>query len=394
MRVSLRPETAQYGHVLRPLWQLDPYIAPINHGSFGATPIEILEEQTHWQGVMEKNPARFFMQDLPRELRRTAAEIAPYFGTSPGRFAFVENATSGTTAVLRSLEFAPGDEILTTDHVYNAVRNTISFIAIRTGAVSIEVPMPAPLQHGAEATEVILAAMSPRTRLVVLDHISSTSTATFPVKQIVAACHSRGVPVLIDGAHGPGLLDLDIDDIGADWYVGNCHKWLCAPKGAAFIVVSERPTSLVHPLAISHAYGQGFVAEFDKTGTRDASPWLCIPAAIRFHERLGGKSMRQRNKKLALRVAQAMTQETGMTAACAPELCQSMVALKLPVDRVPTREDIGSIHDFLYDHHRFETAITILRGAVYLRISVHAYNEASDFDGLAKAAMAAAEALV
>lgn len=381
------------GRSLRPLWQLDPSVQHLNHGAFGACPLEILEEQARWRRQLEANPSRFFMIELPKALRRTADEVAPWLGTQAERLAFIENVTAGTSAVLRSLSFSPGDEILTTDHVYNAVRNTLRYVASLTGAVAIEAPMPEPLASSQQALDAITALITSRTKLIVVDHVASASAATFPVAQIAAAARARGIPILIDGAHAPGLLDLCVDAIGADWYVGNCHKWLCAPRGAAFIVVADRPTPEIHPLAISHAYGQGFPAEFDKIGTRDASPWLAIPAAIRFHEKLGGQELRRRNRELAVGIAASITRETGYRTAAEPGLCQSMVAMKLPLSRAATREDAGAIHDFLYDRHRIETGVTVLKNSLHLRFSVAAYNEAADYAGLGAATRDALELL-
>lgn len=373
------------GCSLRTLWQLDPAIRHLNHGAFGACPLEIFEEQARWRRRMESNPTRFFMVELPKALRGTAEEIAPWLGTKPERLAFIENVTAGTSAVLRSLDFAPGDEILTTDHVYNAVRNTLRHIERRTGAVAIEVSIPEPLDNSNQAIDVITAMITVRTKLIVVDHIASASAATFPVAEIVAVARARGIPILVDGAHAPGSVDLDIDAIGADWYVGNCHKWLCAPRGAAFIVVADRPIPEIHPLAISHAYGQGFPAEFDKIGTRDPSAWLSIPASIRFHERLGGAALRRRNRSLALEIAGVISRETGYAAAASAGLSQSMIALKLPLSRAVVREDAATVHDYLYDRHGIETGITILKGGLHLRYSVAAYNDPADYDGLGAA---------
>jgi isopenicillin-N epimerase len=382
-----------YGRQLLPCWGLDPAVRHINHGSFGATSRAVLDEQLRWQQLMEANPARFFMTELPGHLRDVAAVIASFVGTEPDRLAFVENATSGTSAVLRGLDFQRGDEILTTDHVYNALRNTIRYVADRTGAILREVAIPVPTVDPAILIEAIRSGINGRTSLVVIDHITSASATTFPVEAIVKVCRERGVPVLVDGAHAPGMIDLDIDAIGADWYVGNCHKWLCAPKGAAFIVVSRAPAAVIHPLAISHAYGQGFPVEFDKIGTRDATAWLSIPAAIRFHEGLGGEVLRARNRKVALAVAGTIASSTGMSAACAPALCQAMVALRLPGQLHATREVAARIHDDLYERHGFEAAITTVGGSLYLRISVQAYNDESDFEGLGEAVLSAVRAV-
>ena len=378
-----------YGRALLPLWQIEPGTRFINHGAFGATPRLVSAEQARWRERMEANTARFFMSELPGLLRRTAVETAPFLGTAPERLAFVENVSAGTSAVLRSLDFAPGDEILTTDHVYNAVRNLLRHVAERTGAVLREAALPVPVTGADAVIDAIRGGLGERTRLVVIDHVTSASALEFPVREIVALCRARGVPVLVDGAHAPGLLDLAIDQIGADWYVGNCHKWLCAPKGAAFIAVAERPTQPIHPLVISHAYGQGFAAEFDKVGTRDPSSWLSIPEAIRFHESLGGPKLRARNRALARQLGDGLESGFGLERAGRPELQHALVAFQLPGDVPATREHAVRLRDILYDRHGFEAAITTVRGALNLRISVHAYNEAADYDGLGEAVLEA-----
>jgi isopenicillin-N epimerase len=387
------PNTPVFGRSLLDHWGLDPAVGHLNHGSYGATPSIVLEEQTRWQRLMEANPARFIQHELSGRLRKTAAELAPFVGTEPDRLAFVENATAGTNAVLRSLDFEPGDEILVTDHVYNALRNTIRYVAGRTGAVLREVALPVPVVDSTQILDAIRYGLSGRTRLVVIDHIASASAMTLPVEAITVLCRERGIPVLVDGAHAPGMIDLDIDAIGADWYVGNCHKWLCAPKGAGFIATSRAPAATVHPLAISHTFGQGFTAEFDKIGTRDASAWLSIPAAIRFHEGLGGAALRARNRRVARAIAESIMRETAMPAACALDLCQAMVALRLPGHLPATRETAQALHDYLYDRHGLEAAITTVSGGHHLRISVQAYNDESDFAGLGEAAVAAGAAL-
>lgn len=374
-----------YGRSLRSLWQIDPETRFINHGAFGATPLIVAEEQTRWRTRVERNTARFFMNDLPGLLRDTAEAVAPFVGTEPDRVAFTENASSATGAVLRSLDFRPGDEILTTDHVYGAVRNNISYICHRTGAVAVEAAIPLPVIDANAAIAAIEERLTEKTKLIVIDHVTSASALEFPIKGIVELCRGRGVPVLIDGAHAPGMLELNIDAIGADWYVANCHKWLCAPKGAAFIVVADRPVLPIHPLVISHAYGRGFTAEFDKVGTRDPSSWLCIPAAIDFHESLGGAALRSRNRAMAAKIAVSLCDEAGLSLAGHLELSHSMISLVIPGAGPATREECTRIHDVLYDRYGFEAAITAVCGTVCLRLSVHAYNDESDYAGLGAA---------
>lgn len=376
------PSAPPWGAACRHLWSLEPGTRHLNHGAFGATPLAIAAEQTRWRDLVERNPARFFMNEMPQFLREARAALAAFVGTDRDRLAFVENATSGTATVLRSLRLRPGDEIVTTDHVYNALRNLLRHLAGPAGARVIEAPLGMPVADAPQILAAVEASLSPATRLVVIDHVASASAVTFPVAALVALCRGRGIPVLVDGAHAPGLLDLDVDALDADWYVGNCHKWLCAPKGSAFLAVAPRAAEALHPLAISHAYGQGFGAEFDKTGTRDASSWLSVPAAIRFHEELGGKALRARNRALALAVAEQLAAAIPSQLGAAPDLFQAMVTIELPSAGEPSRVEAARLHDALWAEGRLETEIMLVAGGLYLRISVQAYNEVSDFEDL------------
>ena len=215
--------------------------------------------------------------------------------------------------------------------------------------------------------------------------MASPSAVVFPVRAIAVLCRQRGIPCLVDGAHAPGLLDLDVDAIGADWYVGNCHKWLCGPKSAAFVAVADRPVAAVHPLVISHAYGQGFTAEFDKVGTHDPTAVLSLPAAIAFHQMLGGARLRQRNRDLAVAAAQEVAAALGTELGAAPGLFQAMATVGLPRHLPATREVAAGLHDHLYDAHRIESAITMVAGRLFLRISAQAYNSEADYAGLGAA---------
>ena len=395
---SVEPERAvdrPYGRSLLPLWQIEAGTRFINHGAFGATPRAIAEHQAGWRQRMEANTARFFMLELPGLLRDTAAAVAPFVGVAPDRLAFVENASAGTATVLRSLDFAPGDEIVVTDHGYNAVRNAVLHVAERSGARLVEAPVALPVTDPAAVVEAVLQALGKRTRLVIVDHVTSGSATQFPVAEIVAHCHERGIMVLVDGAHAPGMVDLDVDAIGADWYVGNCHKWLCAPKGSAFLAVAaDRPQAgTVHPLVISHAYGQGFPAEFDKVGSRDPSAWLTIPAAIAFHEEMGGAALRRRNRALAATVGATAAADAGTVLAAAPALSHAMAAIRVPGALPADRATSFLLRDILYDRHGVEAAVTSVAGVLFVRLSVHAYNEEADYAGLGAAiAAAAAEA--
>lgn len=374
-----------YGRALRDLWSLEENIHFLNHGSFGALPRELFAVQNEWRARLEAQPVRFFMEELPARLREAAAALAAFVGTAPDRLGFVENASSGVSAVVGSLKLAGGDEILTTDHVYNAVRNRLRHAAAQAGARVIEVPLGLPVTTPDAIVDAVAAALTERTRLLVIDHVASPSAVLMPVERVVAHARGRGVPVLVDGAHGPGMLDLDIDAIGADWYVGNCHKWLCAPKGAGFLAVGRNPPFAVHPTVISHAYGQGFTAEFDKIGTRDPSAWLAVPAAIGFHERLGGAALRARNIALARAAGRRLADQLGTECGAPAEMLGAMSTVRLPWDGAADRAAASSVHDALWRRHRVEVPIMPFAGRLWLRLSVQAYNDADDYDALAAA---------
>ena len=378
----------ELGHALRHLFALEEDAVFLNHGAYGATPRELFDRQTEWRLRMEAQPPRFFMNELPALVRDAAGALAGFVGAAPERTVLLENATSGINAVLRSLRFAPGERIVTTDHVYGAVRNTLRFVAGRTGAQIVEVPVPMPLRDPGHVADAIERALDPRARLVVVDHVASPSALVFPIADIVGRCRARGVPVLVDGAHAPGLVDLDVDAIAADWYVGNVHKWLCAPKGAAFLAAGEDAAG-IHPTTISHAFGQGLAAEFGKIGTRDPTAWLCIPDAIDFHRRLGGHALRSRNAALAraagIGLAAALDTELGGPAAQFP----AMVTVRLPCNLDATWENAARIRDRLWEDRRVEALVAAVAGRLWLRLSVFAYNDATDFDGLPEAVRSA-----
>ncbi|MBM3522104.1 MAG: aminotransferase class V-fold PLP-dependent enzyme, partial [Alphaproteobacteria bacterium] len=283
-----------FGHPARKLFTLDPDVAFLNNGSYGACPIPVIEAQDAIRREMERQPVAFFAEVVPVKLRGAAERLAGFLGARGEDVVFVENATAGMNVVLRSLQFARGDEILTTDHVYGAVRQVLRHLEREAGIAVVEPTLPYPVRDENLIVEAVARAMTPRTRLLVIDHIASRSALILPVARLAALARERGVPVLVDGAHAPGQLALDVPALGADWVIGNCHKWLFAPKGAAFLWVrADRQTGL-HPPVISHGYGGGFAAEFDWVGTRDVSPWLSVPAAIDFYEAVGPARVRER----------------------------------------------------------------------------------------------------
>ncbi|HYS47284.1 MAG TPA: aminotransferase class V-fold PLP-dependent enzyme, partial [Xanthobacteraceae bacterium] len=296
-------------------WLLDPDVAFLNHGSYGATPRTVLAEQERLRAKMERHPTRFMADELPGAFRAAAGRLAAFVGAAADDLVFVENATAGCNTVLNALRFAAGDEILLTDHAYPAVRKAAAYAAARAGARVVEAAVPFPVGDAADIVAAVAQKLGPRTRLAILDHVTSPTAVIFPVRELTALARAAGARVLIDGAHAPGMLTLDVPAIEADWYVGNCHKWLMAPKGSGFLWASPARQTDLHPLVISHGFGQGFAAEFDWVGTRDPSAWLAVPAAIDFHQKLGGPALRERNATLArtqaTRLANAWKTERG-----------------------------------------------------------------------------------
>jgi isopenicillin-N epimerase len=365
-------------------WLLDPDVTFLNHGSFGATPRAVLAEQDRWRARMERHPTGFMTYDLPMALRAAATRLAEFVGAADCDLVFVENATVGCNAVLNTLQLETGDEILVTDHCYPAIRKAAEHVAHRTGARVVEASMPLPLSDCGAIATAIGSRCGPRTRLAILDHVTSPTAVVCAIRDLTSLCHTSGAAVLVDGAHAPGMLTLDIPSIGADWYVGNCHKWLMAPKGSGFLWTSPARQSNTHPLVISHGYGQGFTVEFDWTGTRDPSAWLAVPAAIDFHRRLGGPALQARNTALAREAANLLAERWRSERATSDALTGSMAAVRLPAKGVATVHRALELRRLLFDQHRIEVAICLFGGALWARISAQAYNELGDYERLAQ----------
>ncbi len=375
-------DAPMFGRALLPHWTLEEGMIFLNHGSFGATPRLVQAEAARWQSRMESQPVRFFRDELPPALRAAATALAGFVGTAPERLAFVENATSGINAVLRSMRWQPGDEIVTTSHVYNAVRQTFAFLTTSAGVTSVEVPLGMPLSDATDVTHAIAARITPRTRLIVIDHIASATAVILPVSEIVALARAAGVPVLIDGAHAPGMVDLAIDGLGADYYVGNCHKWLCSPKGAAFLAVAPNAAVAPHPSVISHGFGQGFSAEFDWIGTRDCSPWLATPAAIDLHHAIGGQALRQRSTDLARTMAAMLADALGTQTGAPTGLFGAIATIRLPFSGHGDWVMAHALRDWIWKNRRMELLVTAFDGQFWIRISAAPYNEAADYEAI------------
>jgi isopenicillin-N epimerase len=338
-----------------------------------------------WKDWPAGPPCRFINAELPSGWRAAAAALARFVGTRPDALAFVENATQGVNSVFNSLDLRPGGVVVHTDHVYNAVRHSLQHLCLRSGATLRAVHLGLPVASADEMAATIFAAIDGDVRLVVLDHIASASAIIFPVEAVADHCRRLGVPLLIDGAHAPASLTLALDALGADWYVGNCHKWLCAPKGAAFLRAENGNAPPLHPLTISHDYGAGFPAEFFKVGTRDCSAQLAVPAAIAFHERLGGAALRARCHALAVESAAMLAERLGTMTGGPAALFAAMATVALPERLAPDRPTADRLKRRLWDEHRVEIHIMPFAGRLWLRISIAPYNDSDDVERMARA---------
>jgi len=377
--------------IARDQWLLDPDVTFLNHGSFGAVPREVLAEQRRLQERMEQNPTKFLTYDLPAALRASADRLAGFLGGDGRDYVFSENATAGCNTILNSLAFRQGDEILMTSHGYPAVLLAAQQVARRTGATIVQADVPFPLIEDAQIITAVEAKLNARTRLVILDHITSPTALVFPVEKLTALCRERGAQVLIDGAHAPGMLPLDIPSIGADWYVGNCHKWLMAPRGSAFIRVSPERQATIHPLVTSHGSGKGFVEEFDWIGTRDPTAWLSVGAAIDWHLRAGGRSLNERNAALVKQAAHELAGRWKTGTGTPANAAISMKAVRLPFGE-PTHDAAQRLRIGLLNDHRLDTVIVVFANSLWVRLSAQAYNALPDYRRLGEIISACARA--
>jgi isopenicillin-N epimerase len=375
---------------VRGLWGLDYSRLHVNHGSYGAAPLEVLAEQTRWRERMEAGTTYFMADDVLPAIRSAAGELAGFVGARAEDVVFVDNATGGINAVLGALELEPGDELLVHSHTYGAVLKTAAYVARRRGAsiVIAELPFPAPTDDS--IVEAFRAALSSRTRAVIFDHITSASALVFPVARLVALCREAGVLSIVDGAHAPGQVPLDLDALGADIYTGNCHKWLLAPKGAAFLHATPAQQQWLHPTIISHGYGAGFLAEFDWTGTRDWSAALSVPAAIAFHRRLGGELLMEANRRLAWEAATMLARRWGTDIPADHAMFAAMVLVGAPFGGDASPERVEALRGRLRARGA-DAPITEVGGRLFVRISAQAYNRMDDYERLADIVVRVAE---
>ena len=380
-------------------WLLDPQVAFLNHGAFGACPWCVLEFQNELRTRLERQPLQFLVRELEPALDAARAALAQFVGAEPDNLVFVPNTTVGINTVLRSLSFEPGDELLVTNHEYNASRNALDFVAARSGARVVVATIPFPLRNADEIIAPILAGVTSRTRLALLDHVTSPTGLVMPIERLVSELLARGVDTLVDGAHAPGMVPLNLKRIGATYYTGNCHKWLCAPKGAAFLCVQPGRQKLIRPLSISHGANSPrtdrsrFLIEFGWTGTGDMSAYLSVPEAVRFMGSLlpgGWQEIMARNRSLAFAARKILCAALQIQEPCPAEFIGSLAAVPIP-DAPPDALPIQPFNEYplqevLRVKHGIEVPIMPWPAPPkrFLRISAQLYNSLSQYEMLAR----------
>ncbi len=383
-------------------WTLDPEVTFLNHGSFGATPRAVLAAQRELVDALERQPVDFLVRRAPALLDAAREALARFVGADPSGLAFVANATTGVNSVLRSLDLRAGDELVCTDHEYNACRNVLEFVAARAGARVVVAEIPFPVAREEDVVERIAAAFSPRTRVLLVDHVTSATGLVLPLERILAVAAEHDVDVLVDGAHAPGMVDLALDRLRPAWYTANCHKWICAPKGAAFLWAREDVRAAVRPAILSHGANvpefdrPRFRHEFDWQGTRDPSAWLAVPAAI---ETVGGlveggwPEVRRRNRALALEARARLAEALDVPVPAPDSMIGALAAL--PLEDGPaggmSALYVDPLQERLWAEHRIEVPISPWPAPPrrVLRISAQLYNDAADYERLAAALVAA-----
>jgi isopenicillin-N epimerase len=378
-------------------WPLDPRIVYLNHGSYGACPRPVLEAQAAYRDRLERGPVQFLHRDLTGLLDAARTELAGFVGADPDELAFVPNATTGVNTVLRSLDLKSGDELLTTNHEYNACRNALDFVAGRSGARVVVAEIPFPVGSEGEVVDAVVGLAGPRTKLALLDHVTSLTGMVMPIAEIVAALAERGIDTLIDGAHAPGMIPLDVRAIGAAYYTGNCHKWLCAPKGAALLWVRRDLQGSIRPLAISHGANTPiedrtrFRMEFDWTGTDDPTAYLSVPHALRFMEGLlpgGWPELMARNRGLALAARRLLCQRFDVPPPCPDAMIGTLASVPIARGRyrfTTTRLAFDPVEEDLRGTYGIEVPVLACPegpGSI-LRIAAQIYNSFEQYEYLA-----------
>lgn len=382
------------------LWLLDPKIIFLNHGSFGSCPRAVLKFQQRLRDRLEREPVQFLVRDLEALLDEARRELSAFVNAEPDNLVFVQNATSGVNTVLRSLKFKRGDELLVTDNEYNASRNALEFAAEKSGARAVVAQVPFPIESENQIVEAVLDRVTSRTRLALLDHVTSQTGLVFPIERLVRELSARGVETLVDGAHAPGMVPLNLKQLGATYYTGNCHKWICAPKTAAFLYVKRERQKEIRPLVISHGANSPrkdrsrYLLEFAWMGTSDPTACLSVPEALRYIASLrpgGWPEVMRRNRALAIAARKIICDALEIEPPCPDSLIGSMASIPVPDAEENSKAKLPAFADALQDELRrvYKIEVPIIpwpeQPKRLLRVSAQLYNSLPQYEKLAQA---------
>jgi isopenicillin-N epimerase len=368
---------------VRALWPLEVTVAHLNHGSYGAVPTPVLEEQQSWRDRMESNPVRFFNRELPGALDQARGEVAQFLGVEADAVAFVPNATTAASTVLSCLPLEPGDQVLLTDHAYGAVRIAALRWAAAAHAEVVTVHVPVAADED-EVVGRLTEAVTDRTRLAVLDHVTSPTARRLPLVRLVPELQGRGLTVFVDGAHAAGMLDVDLAGVGADFWTGNLHKWCFAPRGSAVLHAAPHRRAQLRPLAASWGEPLGFPRSFQDVGTQDLTAWLSAPKALRTLEHLDLTRVRKHNVELAVAGQLEVARGLGLDASGLPrDPAVSMQIVPLPAGVASTPAEADALQARIGTEVAIEVAVTSWSGQGFVRVSAQVYNRPADYALLA-----------
>ncbi len=369
---------------------LDPDVIFLNHGSFGATPRPVFAEYQEWQRRLERQPVRFILTELWEHLAVARQKMSSYLGADAADLVFVPNSTFGLNIVARSLQLTAGDEVLTTDHEYGACDNVWEFMSEKQGFCYVRQPISLPLMSPEAVVDELWQGVTPKTRIIFISHITSATAACFPVADICRRAREAGILTIIDGAHAPGQVALDLQTMAPDFYFGNMHKWLCGPKGSAFLYVRSDKQSMIEPLVIGWGWGKNknlsfgsdFLDGMQWLGTNDLSAYLSVPAAINFQEAHDWTAVRQQCHSLLRQAMQRICTLTGLSPIYPEDggFYHQMASIPLP-----QLTDTAAFKEALYEGYKIEVPVLAWNGRHFIRVSVQGYNTQSDIDTILEA---------
>lgn len=369
---------------------LDPNVIFLNHGSFGATPRIVFDDYQNWQYKLEQQPVRFIIRELFGHLKNARQKLGDYLCALADDLVLIPNATFGVNILARSLKLEENDEILTSDHEYGACDNAWTLCCQKTGASLVHQAIPLPIVSSEETVDLFWRGVTPRTKVIFISHITSPTALCFPVDEICKRARAAGIITVIDGAHAPGQMPLNLEALDADFYIGNCHKWMLGAKGAGFLYAKKKMQDMIEPLVVSWGWGKNssyttgskFLDNLEWWGTKDPAASLSVPAAIQFQKEHDWPSVRQQCNTLLLEALQRIRELTGI-----PSVYPDGVGYfhQMAIAPLPQINNLAEFQAQLYDQYKIEIPCIKWNGDSFIRISIQAYNTLDDVDSLLNA---------